>query len=85
MGESVAKKGGVSVVKEGPDVGTGLTCCSVRSVQKEEIQLLKEDRMMNSVSTTSGVTMFLRPVSAGWILGKDQTLYYVRSRYIKHV
>ena len=65
------KKGGVSAVEEGPDAGTGLTCCSVRSVQKEEIQLLKKDQKMNNVSTASGVTMFLRPVRAGWILGKD--------------
>ena len=76
------KKGGVSVVEEGPDVGTGLTYCSVRSIQKEEIQLLKEDRTMNSVSTASGVTLFLCPIITGWILGKDQTLCYVRSRVI---
>ena len=61
------KKGGVSVVENGPDAGTGLTCCSIRRVHQEEIQLPKKDRKMNSVSTASGVTMFLRPVSAGWI------------------
>ena len=79
------KKGGVSVVENGPDAGTGLTCCSIRSVHQEEIQLLKKDQKMNSVSTTSGVMMFLRLVSAGWILGKDQTLCCVWSRAIGRV
>ena len=79
------KKGGVSTVEEGPDVGTGLTWCSVQSVHKEEIQLLKEDRTMNNVSTTSGVMKFLRSVRAGWILGKDHTLCCVRSRVIGRV
>ena len=53
-----------------------------RSIQLVFLQLLKEDRMMNSVSTAFGVTMFQRSVGAGWILGKDQTLCYVRSRVI---
>ena len=79
------KKGGVSIVEEGPDTGTGLTYCSIRSVHKEEIQLLKEDQTMNNVSTASGVMMFLRLDNAGWILGKDQTLYCIRSRVIGHV
>ena len=79
------KKGEVSIVEEGPEVGIGLTYCSVRSVHKEEIQLLKEDRTMNSVSTASGVMMFQRSVGAGWILGKDQSLCCVRSRVIRCV
>ena len=71
MGESIAKKRGVSVVEVGTGAGIGLTYCSVWSVHQEEIQLLKKDQKMNNVSTASGVTMFLRPVRAGWILGKD--------------
>ena len=65
------KKGGVNAVEEGPDAGTGHIHCSIRSVHQEEIQLLKKDKKMNSISRMSGVTTFLRSVSAEWILGKD--------------
>ena len=58
------KKGGVSIVEEGPDAGTELTCCSVRSVHQEEIQLLKKDRKMNSISYASGVKLNPRPVNS---------------------
>ena len=36
------KEGGVSIVEEGPDVGTRLTYCSIWSAHQEEIQLLKK-------------------------------------------
>ena len=65
------KKGGVSAVEEGPNTGIRLNYCSIRSVHQEEIQLLKKDKKMNSISRMSGVTTFLRSVSAEWILGKD--------------
>ena len=64
MGESIAKKGGVSIVEVGPDTGTGLTYCSVQLVHQEEIQLLKNDQKMNSISCASRVKLNPRLVNS---------------------
>ena len=73
------KKGGESVVEVGPDAGTGLTYCSVQSVHQEEIQLLKKDRKMNSVSRASGVKLNPHPVNTRKLTEKDWTQSCVRS------
>ena len=79
MGESVTKKGGVSAIEVGLNVGTGLSYCTIRSVHQEEIQLLKKDQKMNSISRVLGVKLNLRPVNTRKLIEKGQTQICVRS------
>ena len=76
------KKGGVSTVEEGLDTGTRLTCCSIRSVHQEEIQLLKKDRNMNNISRALGVKLNPCPVNNRKLTEKDRTQSCVRSQCI---